>query len=384
MSSFARLCAWCVLGACLVCARAGGRPQASTNQTTNSAHTHTLSTHTHTHTKNAHTSHPRVHGRLDEDGLSLLHYACLCRHLTLANQLLRSRADPDLRSGDGQTPLLMAASNGATGVVRTLLAHRADASLTDANDGVSPLQVAAVHGYAEIAAAIRKSGNYGPEVPDDVYLAGSGGGSGGGLRGLRGSEDVVAEAALIGGGNDGGGGDDDDDGDGGLSEDEPHVADGDGDLFSGAGLEVRGLALRTTTGNDGGASAAAAAAAAAAATTDLDDDDDDDDDDDEEEADQQRLLESAFSTMTLRDKCALSLADPAKERLLFGQHARTATTKTTTTKTNEDGSVVQVVVDAAMPSSVDSAMGSMSPADRADVYADVELIQKNIRRCGAA
>lgn len=61
-------------------------------------------------------SQPRLY-RLDEDGLSLLHYACLCQHFPLAKKLLESRANPDLCSTDGQTPLLMAASAGALAVV---------------------------------------------------------------------------------------------------------------------------------------------------------------------------------------------------------------------------------------------------------------------------
>ena len=82
-----------------------------------------------------------------------------------------------------------------------------------------------------------------------------------------------------------------------------------------------------------------------------------------DEAVQQRLLVGAFQTMTLREKCALSLADPAKEKFLFGSGAV------------GDGSMAGDT-----PSSVGTAMDNMSAADRADVYADVEMIQKNIRR----
>lgn len=239
-----------------------------------------------------------LYHRLDDDGLSLLHYACLCRNHALASKLLQSRADPNLRSRDGETPLLMAVSSGATFVVRALLAHRADAALTNAKDGVSPLQVAAVNGFDEIAAAIRSSGSYGEEVPQHIL-------------------GTAGEVGILSSHNSGAFSSDESEGDG-----EPELGEAD------AGTAEPSF-VAALDGADG----------------------------------QQQLLERAFESMTLRDKCALSLADPAKEHLLFGVGAGTA---------NRSGE--------AMPTSVNTAMGSMSAADREGVYQEVELIQKNIRR----
>lgn len=61
---------------------------------------------------------------LDEEGLSLLHYACLfnCTDFVLA--LLDHRADPSILSSSGQTPLQMATARGHTAIVEILQMHQ--------------------------------------------------------------------------------------------------------------------------------------------------------------------------------------------------------------------------------------------------------------------
>ena len=71
--------------------------------------------------------------------------------------LLDAGADKDHAANDGCTPLYIAAQNGHDAVVRTLLDAGADNDLAT-NDGATPLFMAAQEGHATIVRALLGAG----------------------------------------------------------------------------------------------------------------------------------------------------------------------------------------------------------------------------------
>lgn len=78
---------------------------------------------------------------VDDDGLSLLHWACDRGHSSIVNLLLSNGADINKQDNDGQTPLHYASSCGHEDVVNILLKAGAKVSIFD-SDGLSPADVA--------------------------------------------------------------------------------------------------------------------------------------------------------------------------------------------------------------------------------------------------
>ncbi|WP_407555005.1 ankyrin repeat domain-containing protein [Streptomyces sp. Pv4-95] len=104
--------------------------------------------------------------RREDDGTGwapLLWAAAGGRHDT-AHLLLGANADPDAGCGD-RTPLMAAAEFGATGIVRELLHHGADAHRTD-SQGRTALDMAGEWCGKDIESELRNRANIGP---DDTY-----------------------------------------------------------------------------------------------------------------------------------------------------------------------------------------------------------------------
>ncbi len=83
-------------------------------------------------------------------------YALLCDAERI-KKLLEEGTDPNIRDGDGNTPLHFAASKGCAEVARLLLRHGADPNAQDKN-GETPLHVAAYEGHVDIVRLLLEHG----------------------------------------------------------------------------------------------------------------------------------------------------------------------------------------------------------------------------------
>jgi len=83
-------------------------------------------------------------------------YALLCDAERI-KKLLEEGADPNIRDGDGNTPLYFAASKGCAEVARLLLEHGADPNAQDKN-GETPLHVAAFNGHVDVVRLLLEHG----------------------------------------------------------------------------------------------------------------------------------------------------------------------------------------------------------------------------------
>ncbi len=86
--------------------------------------------------------------------VTALHSAVAGQYMEVACALLEEGADPNVRQGDGSTPLMAAAQNGQPELIRLLLQYQADPSLALPN-GVTALQLAEQSGNAEAVALLR-------------------------------------------------------------------------------------------------------------------------------------------------------------------------------------------------------------------------------------
>jgi ankyrin repeat protein len=107
----------------------------------------------------------------DVHKMAPLHYGARRGHLAVVQYLLQRRADPELRNGTGQTPLLAAAQNGQADVVDCLIAGRADPN-AEADHGVRALHRAAAAGYEDIVRMLLK-GRADPLAIDGFLMEGA-------------------------------------------------------------------------------------------------------------------------------------------------------------------------------------------------------------------
>lgn len=78
---------------------------------------------------------------VDEDGLSLMHWACDRGHSNIVNLLVSQGVDINKQDNDGQTPLHYASSCGHEDVANILLKAGANVNVFD-TDGLNPADVA--------------------------------------------------------------------------------------------------------------------------------------------------------------------------------------------------------------------------------------------------
>ncbi|WP_169314280.1 ankyrin repeat domain-containing protein [Streptomyces piniterrae] len=102
----------------------------------------------------------------DGTGFTALLWAATGGHHETVQLLLEADADPDAGIRD-RTPLMAAAEFGATGVVRSLLCHGADARRADAQ-GRTALDLARAWCGKDVAAELRKQAMVGPDDTCEV------------------------------------------------------------------------------------------------------------------------------------------------------------------------------------------------------------------------
>lgn len=107
---------------------------------------------------------------------SLLHHAAWCGNVSNVSELLLDGiSDKDVRNGDGATPLYLAAYSGQLGVVKELLAAKADPDIraydTAAFANCRPLDVAAMWGYLGILRELLRHGSDSKACDDDGNTA---------------------------------------------------------------------------------------------------------------------------------------------------------------------------------------------------------------------
>ena len=95
-------------------------------------------------------------------GQAALHYAAAREHYDIATYLLMSNAAVNLRTGDGTTPLHLAAGSGDIRMVKLLVAYEADVCLKDAQQGhpyspgETPISCAAENGHCATVQYLRE------------------------------------------------------------------------------------------------------------------------------------------------------------------------------------------------------------------------------------
>ncbi|GAB4848416.1 hypothetical protein Ancab_003113 [Ancistrocladus abbreviatus] len=77
----------------------------------------------------------------DQDGLTALHKAIICKKQAITNYLLRESANPFVRDKDGATLMHYAVRTASSLAIKTLLLYNIDINLQD-NDGWTPLHLA--------------------------------------------------------------------------------------------------------------------------------------------------------------------------------------------------------------------------------------------------
>lgn len=91
---------------------------------------------------------------VDDDGYSLLASAVIGKNAEIVDTLLRAGANPNIQAEDGQTPLHLAATYGESAIATMLLNSGAKVDARD-TDQVTPLHMAAT---SEIATLLKEKG----------------------------------------------------------------------------------------------------------------------------------------------------------------------------------------------------------------------------------
>ncbi|KAH9623101.1 hypothetical protein KSS87_002532 [Heliosperma pusillum] len=78
---------------------------------------------------------------VDQDGLTALHKAIICKKQAITSFLLRESANPSVRDKDGATLMHYAVRSSSSEAIKTLLLHNVDINVQD-NDGWTPLHLA--------------------------------------------------------------------------------------------------------------------------------------------------------------------------------------------------------------------------------------------------
>jgi hypothetical protein len=90
-------------------------------------------------------------------GAVALFHAVTRGHVSVVQQLLKAGVNVNVRTSDGQTPLMVAAAKGYSDLAKVLLDGGADANVIDST-GKTALKVALEHGYTRTAEILREGG----------------------------------------------------------------------------------------------------------------------------------------------------------------------------------------------------------------------------------
>lgn len=90
-------------------------------------------------------------------GAVALFHAVTRGHVSVVQQLLKAGVNVNVRTSDGQTPLMMAAAKGYSDLAKVLLDGGADANIVDGK-GSTALKIALDHGYTRTAEILREGG----------------------------------------------------------------------------------------------------------------------------------------------------------------------------------------------------------------------------------
>lgn len=98
-------------------------------------------------------------------GDTALHQASDNRQYKLAELLILNNADPNIQQNDGETPLHLASFKGDTDMIKLLLFHKADPNLQNLTFGKTPLHYSVDYSYTEIISLLI-SYNANPDLKD--------------------------------------------------------------------------------------------------------------------------------------------------------------------------------------------------------------------------
>lgn len=105
--------------------------------------------------------------KTDEDGRTLLHWACVNGYAKIAKMLLDAGADPDVHDEKGMTPLHWASAKGHLDVVEELLENaKVDPNVQD-DEGFTSLRYAAALPLLDVLNTLVKNDQLDPNVPDN-------------------------------------------------------------------------------------------------------------------------------------------------------------------------------------------------------------------------
>lgn len=94
----------------------------------------------------------------DKEGMTPLHYAATLGHVGLIDALLNAGAKINYKNNSQPTALFMACAQGHLGAVTSLLAHKADFTITS-TEGLTPAQHALINGHILIAKKLQGLGD---------------------------------------------------------------------------------------------------------------------------------------------------------------------------------------------------------------------------------
>ncbi len=92
-----------------------------------------------------------------QDGMTILHFACLGNRAELVRKVLELHSDPDAKTSYGVTPLAIACGIGSREIVELLIEHDAQVDLK-VNSGETPLMIASRQGDVAIVEELLAAG----------------------------------------------------------------------------------------------------------------------------------------------------------------------------------------------------------------------------------